>query len=126
MARSASSAASSRPFVSTGWTRSPKDAEILVLPHQLAVLRRQVDCPRFTWSDRAFVALFAMSCASRVLALIPRHAPDDPRLAPLAGQEALDLPASRTRTSFPSRRDGQPDLPPGTGESPVGISPHRR
>jgi putative transposase len=36
-----------------------KDAEILVLRHQLAVLHRQIAHPRFAWSDRAPVALLA-------------------------------------------------------------------
>jgi transposase len=43
-----------------------KDAEILALRHQLAVLSRQVKRPRFTWSDRAIVALFS--------GLVPRAA----------------------------------------------------
>ena len=47
-----------------GWLRlsrrpeSWKTAEILLLRHQLAVLQRQVGTrPKFTWADRAFIAL---------------------------------------------------------------------
>ncbi len=79
-----------------------KDAEILVLRHQLAVLRRQVARPRFTWSDRAVVALLA--------GLVPRECWGSFLVTPktiLGWHRAL----VRRRWTYPHRRPGRPALP---------------
>jgi hypothetical protein len=77
-----------------------KDAEILVLRHQLGVFRRQVARPRLTWSDRAIIALLAAG-TQEPLGRVSRHAEDDPGLAlRWSADDGLTAPTLRTAGNF--------------------------
>jgi putative transposase len=90
-----------------------KDAEILVLRHQLTVLRRQVGRPRFSWSDRAFIATLAR--------IVPRERWGSFLVTPetiLRWHRAL----VRRHWTYPHRRPGRPQLPEETIELIVRLA----
>jgi transposase InsO family protein len=79
-----------------------KDAEILLLRHQLAVLRRQASRPRFSWTDRALVATLA------------RFVPRERWAAFLITPETIlrwHRALVRRHWTYPHRRPGRPRLP---------------
>ena len=104
-------------------TENAKDLEIVVLRHQLWVLRRQVGRPRFRWSDRLLLAAASRHLAREYLARLPGHAPDGAALAPRAGSTEVGpryRPSAGATT--PQRGDAGVDSAVRSREPPVGVS----
>ena len=106
-------------------TPSSKDIELLVLRHEVAVLRRTNPKPRLTWADRALLAAFIRHLPAVLrgqCVVTPGHGP---ALASPPGHQEVDLPEPlRAPTRRPN--DRRADRTDGPRERALGLPAHPR
>src|SRR6266542_234508 len=102
-----------------------KDLEILVLRHQLTVLRRNTPRPRLEPADRALLAAISRALPRARWSCFLVKPETLVRWHRQLVKGGVDLPAAWTRTS--ATRPGGPaaDRPPGHRESPLGLPAHQ-
>src|SRR5438128_9685904 len=81
-----------------------KELEILVLRHELSILRRQVKRPQFTPHDRLLLAALSRILPRRSWQAFLVKAGDAFALASAARRPPLDVPAPGSRSSADRRR----------------------
>jgi hypothetical protein len=102
--------------------RCRQDLEILVLRHQLTVLRRHTPCVGLEPADRALLAALSRVLPRARWSCFSREARDAAALAPAAGRRRLDLPASPDRSAAAEPSGTAVDRPPGQGEPGPGAA----